>query len=969
MIDPGTGVSPDAVRFGLLGPLLVADGAGEIAVLPAAKQRIIMAALLLNANTTVTSDKLTQILWEVSPPSSAATAVRNYVMRLRRLVGPAGARIVGRQGGYAVELRGPAELDLAEVDVLRRDAQAAAAAGRWSDASSLCSAALSLWRGEPLADVPSPALAQRELMRLAELRLQLTEARIDADLHLARHSELVAELRQLAAEHPLREHVRVQLMLACYRCGRQAEALATYQETRALLIDELGVEPGPELREIQRRILAADPGLMAVAAAANTNAVHPVPRAGPQVGPQVGPHPALDQPLVPRQLPAGVRHFTGRAAELDTLTTLLDEVADGTDTVLVAAIAGAAGVGKTTLAVHWAHLMADRFPDGQLFIDLRGFDPVGQPTRPADVIRSFLDALHVNPRQVPASTQAQADMYRTLTAGRRMLIVLDNACDAAQIRPLIPGGPRCTVIITSRSELTALAVGGAHVLNLDVLTEAESIKLLSVRIGTERVQAGREAAADLVRLCARLPLAIAIAAARVAASPGSPPLSGFNAELRDARTRLDMLTIAGDATADMRAIFSWSYRFLSGPAAELFRLLGVHPGPDISVCAAASLADIAPDRARFALAELAGANLLSEHSAGRFAFHDLLRAYAAERAQAEKRDDERAASVRRVLDYYLHTAWAANRLLNPARDPITLPPPTAGAAAEQLVSHDQALSWFEAEHKVLIAAMTLAAETGCHVHAWQIPWTLADFLERQGHWQDWVITQRIGLTAARQLDDRSAQARAHRGLGFAYARLGSYPEAHTHLTQALTLFREAGDKVGQARAHQDLSWTLDRQGQLSQALNHDQQALSLFKQTGHTRGQATALNSIGWLCTQSGDHHAAVDSCLQALQLHHALGNHRGEAATWDSLGYARHHLHEHTEALACYSRSLEKFRELGDRLSQAEVLTHLGDTYLVSDRREAARDAWQEALRLLADLGHSDADQIRAKLHNLTGG
>jgi DNA-binding SARP family transcriptional activator/tetratricopeptide (TPR) repeat protein len=961
MIDPGTGVSADVVRFGLLGPLLVADGAGEIAVLPAAKQRIIMAALLLSANTTVSSDKLTQILWEVSPPPSAATAVRNYVMRLRRLVGPAGARIVGRQGGYAVEVRGPAELDLAEVDLLRRDAQAAAAAGRWSDASCLCSAALSLWRGEPLADVPSPVLAQRELTRLAELRLQLTEARIDADLRLARHSELIAELRQLAAEHPLREHMRVQLMLACYRCGRQAEALATYQETRALLIDELGVEPGPELQGIQRRILAADPGLMVVAAAPTTSAVHLAPRTGPQAAP--------DEPLVPRQLPASVRHFTGRAAELGTLTTLLDEVADGTDTVLVAAIGGAAGMGKTTLAVHWAHLVADRFPDGQLFIDLRGFDPLGQPIRSADAIRSFLEALHVNPRQVPASTQAQADMYRTVTAGRRMLIVLDNACDAAQIRPLIPGGPRCAVIITSRSELTALAVGGAHVLNLGVLTEAEGINLLSVRIGTERVQASRGAAADMVRLCARLPLAIAIVAARVAASPGSPPLSGFNAELRDARTRLDMLTITGDATADMRAIFSWSYRSLSSPAAATFRLLGVHPGPDISVRAAASLADIPPDRARIALAELAGANLLSEHSAGRFAFHDLLRAYAAECALAENSDDERAASVRRVLDYYLHTAWAANRLLNPARDPITLPPAAAGAAPEELVSHDQALSWFEAEHRVLIAAMTLAAETGFRVHAWQIPWTLADFLERQGHWQDWVITQRTGLTAARQLGDRATQARAHRGLGFACARLGSYPEAHAHLTQALTLFREADDKVGQARAHQDLSWTLDRQGQLSQALNHDQQALSLFKETGHTRGQATALNSIGWLCTQSGDHHAAVDSCLQALQLHHALGNHRGEAATWDSLGYARHHLHEHTEALACYGRSLEKFRELGDRLSQAEVLTHLGETYLVSGRRKAAGDVWREALRLLEDLGHSDADQIRAKLHSLTGG
>jgi tetratricopeptide (TPR) repeat protein len=395
----------------------------------------------------------------------------------------------------------------------------------------------------------------------------------------------------------------------------------------------------------------------------------------------------------------------------------------------------------------------------------------------------------------------------------------------------------------------------------------------------------------------------------------------------------------------------------------MFRLLGLHPGPDTSVDAAASLAGILAVQARHALCELARAHLISEHLPGRYACHDLLRAFAARQAHATDDMAARRAAIGRVLDHYLHTAHAADTLLNPARDRITLPPYPDGVRPQRLRDRGQALEWFRAEHKVLLAALALAADAGFDTQTWQLAWTLVDFLEFLGHWQDWIVTQRMAIAATRRLADQAAEARCCRALGYAYARTGSDSDAHAHLTRALSLFRQVDDPIGQARTHQDLSWMLDRQGQPARALDHDQLALHLYQAAGHAPGQANALNAIGWLYAVLGDYRQAVDHCGRALTLHRALGNRRGEAATLDSIGYAYHHLAEHAEAITHYRRSLTLFRELTDRSNQAEILSHLGDALNAAGEPAQAHDAWQQALDILQELDHPDADQLRAKL------
>jgi tetratricopeptide (TPR) repeat protein len=398
----------------------------------------------------------------------------------------------------------------------------------------------------------------------------------------------------------------------------------------------------------------------------------------------------------------------------------------------------------------------------------------------------------------------------------------------------------------------------------------------------------------------------------------------------------------------------------------MFRLLGVHPGPDISTPAAASLAGVSLPQARQALNELTTAHLVAEHTPGRYAFHDLLRAYAAEQVRASADNPGRRTAIHRVLDHYLYTAAAANRLLNPARDPIDLAPPHLGARREELADPVQAQSWFEAEHWVLLAVIALAAEYRFDTHAWQLPWTLTDFFDWQGHWRDWMATQRTAVATARRLGDRAGQARACRSLGDACGRLGYFEEADTHLAQALGLFREIGDHIGEARAHQALSWLLDRQGQPEQALTHDQVALRLYEEIGHRKGQANALNAIGWLQAQLGDHRQALDYCDKALNLHRELGNRRGEAATWDSLGYSRQHMGQLSEAISCYRRALDLFRELGDRYNQAEILTHIGEAHQATKNLRGARDAWRGALTILDDIDHPDASQVRAMLADM---
>src|SRR5215470_17916336 len=512
---------------------------------------------------------------------------------------------------------------------------------------------------------------------------------------------------------------------------------------------------------------------------------------------------------VPRQLPAVVAGFAGRVAELAALTSRLDESTGAGGTVIIAAVSGTAGVGKTALAVCWAHQVADRFPDGQLYVNLRGFDPAGSPMAPAEAVRAFLDAFAIPPERIPVGLEAQSSLYRSILAGRRVLVVLDNARDAAQVRPLLPGSPGCFVLVTSRTRLTSLiAVEGARPLTVDLLSGTEAGELLCRRLGPERVAAEPGAVAEIIGLCARLPLALGVVAARAALHPGFP-LAVLAEELSRTRGGLRAFE-GGEVNDDVRAVLSWSYQRLDTEHARLFRLLGLHPGPDITAAAAASLAGADLARVQRALMELARCHLVAEQVPGRFGFHDLLRAYATELVHTEDTNTERCAARQRMLDHYLHSANSANLLLKPHWEPIILAAPVPGVVAEELADHAAALAWFEAEHAVLLAAVQLAAATGHHGHAWQLPHELTEFLNRRGHWADWAATENTALVAAQRHSDRLGQAHSHSSLGRALAWLGHHNEAHDHLQQAVDLFAELGDSIGQADSYAQLGLVLQQ---------------------------------------------------------------------------------------------------------------------------------------------------------------
>jgi tetratricopeptide (TPR) repeat protein len=661
----------------------------------------------------------------------------------------------------------------------------------------------------------------------------------------------------------------------------------------------------------------------------------------------------------PAQLPATVGGFSGRAwavAELEAA------ISGGAGTVVISAIGGMAGVGKTALAVHFAHRVAARFPDGQLYVNLRGFDQAGPPLAPAAAIRGFLEALNVPSARIPPDLEAQAGLYRSLLAGRRMLILADNARDPSQIRPLLPGAAGCLVLVTSRNQLTGLAAtDGARLIGLDVLTETEARDLLVARLGHDRVAAEPDAVAELIGLCGRLPLALAIAAALAAARPASA-LSVLAAELRG--RRLDVLATGDDPAADVRAVFSWSYRALAPTAARLFRLLGLHPGPDFTVAAVASLAGVPARSAHQALAALADMNLLTEPIPGRFAFHDLVRGYAAELARATDPEPARHAAVGRMLDHYLRTADAASILLVPKPLPssVALPPLHRGVTPEQLAGAAGAQAWFSAERLVLLAVIGQAASSGWNSHAAQLAWALRDYLSRGGYYHELMTSHGTALEACRSQGDRRGEARSHSGIASAYGWLGLHREASAHLLRALDLFAELGDAVRQATTHLDLGWVLSNEGRIADALGHAEQALDLYRAAGDQHGQAGSLNSIGWSHALLGDYQRAVTSCQQALALQREIGDQRHEGATLDSLGYAYDRLGQRDRAIDCYQQAVTLHHEYGDRYYEAVTLDHLGDAHHAAGDQTAARAAWQQAADLLDDLDRPAA-QVLAKL------
>jgi tetratricopeptide (TPR) repeat protein len=672
---------------------------------------------------------------------------------------------------------------------------------------------------------------------------------------------------------------------------------------------------------------------------------------------------------VPRQLPAHTPHFVGRVGELAMLTSLLDKAVDlsqsAAGTVIISAIGGTAGIGKTALALRWAHQVADRFPDGQLYVNLRGFDPAGSPMRPAEVICGLLGVLGVDPTGIPVGLDAQAALYRSLLAGRRFLLLLDNARDAEQVRPLLPGTETCLVLVTSRSQLSSLAAReGAHLLDLDLLTMAEARELLTRHLGPSRASREPEAVDELIGLCARLPLALSIVAARAAAAP-TFPLAGLADELRDTRRRLDALD-AGDTATNVRAVFSCSYRHLSEPAAQMFRMLSLHPGPDASAPAAASLAGIPLTQARKVLAELTRAHLVTEHVPGRFTFHDLLRSYAAHQALSVDTQTERHFAVRRMLDHYLHTGHAATEWLYPGRADIGLIAADPGIAAEDLTSREQARAWCEAEQEVYPAIVTQAVSSGFDIHAWQIPWVLTAYFNRQGYLHEWIATLHTALAAARRCAHRHGQALVGHELGYAYLRLGIYDEARGYLRHALDLNRELGDREEQAHNHVELSDVEIYQGRIHEALCHARQSFGLYLAVGHRTGQARARTKEGCCLTHLGEYQQALVCSLEALAVNRELGELADkyvEAETLKTLGDTHYHLGGHPQAIGYHLQALELDRRLGDHYTEADTLTRLGDAYEAAAEPDAAKDAWRQALAILDDLHHPDTAHVRAKL------
>jgi DNA-binding SARP family transcriptional activator/tetratricopeptide (TPR) repeat protein len=943
------------IEFGVLGPLTVHRDHRPV-TLNAAMLRALLALLLHRPGQPLAVASIVEALWPGQPPATARKTVQVYVGRLRTALGEE-ERIRHGPGGYVITVA-PEELDALRFRALIDAGRDARRRGELAAADGLLTEALALWRGTPFADLDGADAVAHETRLLEDQWLAAQELRAAVRLDLRRHHEVVADLAGLLTAHPYQERLAAYLMLALYRSDRQSQALDLYRRTRTLLAEDLGIEPGPTMAWLQQAILRTDSRLGQISATDLDQPTAPPTPTGP---------PAPVAGAVPALLPPDVSGFTGRAHELASLDALIAGADQQPTAVVISAVSGTAGVGKTALAVHWAHRARHRFPDGQLYVNLRGFDPAGTVMAPAEAIRRFLDALNVPPQRIPADPDAQINLYRTMLADKTMLVVLDNARDPDQVRPILPGALGCLVLVTSRNLLTGLiAAEAAHPLPLDLLTHDEARDLLTRRLGPARAAAEPDGVDEIIAHCARLPLALAIAAATAATQPHLS-LVTLAKQLRGSRDRLDALSTGDTAVTDVRAVFSWSYQALTPGAARLFRLLGLHPGPEISTAAAASLAAQPIDQVGPLLTELTNAHLVTEHTPGRYTLHDLLRAYAADLTHTTDPDEQRHAATGRILDHYLHTAHTATRLLYPHRDdPPLLTPPQPGTTPEHPVDHGQALDWFTAERAVLLAAVDHAAATGFDTHAWQLAWTLEIFLDRRGHWGDLAAILQTAVAAARRLAASSVQARAHSNLARAYTSLGAFDAADTQLRHALDLTVQAGDQIGQAHTQHTLAIVWGRQGRHNEALYHARQALDLYRAASNRLGQAQALNAVGWYLALLGDHQQALAACQQALTLNQELDNRTGQAATWDSLGYAHHHLGHHTEAVTCYEHALNLYRDLGNHYEVAATLNHLGDTYQAARNPHAAHTAWQQALTILDQLGHPNADQVRAKLHGL---
>ncbi|MEU7060687.1 BTAD domain-containing putative transcriptional regulator [Streptomyces sp. NPDC046197] len=953
------------VTFAVLGPIKIWRDGVELPPGPP-KQRAVLALLLLHAGQPVSLSRIVDVLWPSDPPHSAVNVVHRHVGTLRKLLEPGlpprapGELLVRRAGGYAINVDATT-LDLLRFRDLAHRAREASAGGTSGSAVELFTEALALWRGEAAQGVPQDVRAHPVFSAVdSEYLATLREG---ADLMLASgEPEPVLPLLQRAiAQHPLDESLHARLVQALADTGRQAEAFALYDATRSRLAEQLGIDPGPELSAARARLLRQEE-----AATGGSGDGPPAQMAEPAVPPRLLNTPP-NAPLTvrPTQLPPDLRTFVGRKDELARITGSLDTIGEGPGaaSVVISAIDGMAGVGKTILAVHLAHRLAHRFPDGQLYVNLRGFDPSGDSMAAAEAMRSFLIALGVPARQLPADLDSQVALYRSLLAGRRVLVVLDNARDSQHVRPLMPGSSSCLVIITSRTQLRGLvATHGARPLTLGLLSREESHDVLVGHLGRDRIAADPDAVEEIIDLCGRLPLALAIIAARAATQPHLP-LASIAAELRADHGSLDVFA-GEDPYTDLRTVFSWSCNSVGPDAARLLRLLSLHPGPDISVAAAASLAALPLRRVRALLATLAGAHLLTQLTSNRFAFHDLLKVHAAELSRDSDDEDTRHTVLRRLLDHYLHSAYAAASALTPNRIEWSLEPDAEpGVVAEPVAGQEEATAWLDRELPVLLSAVGHAERKGFLHHAWLLAQTLELYLDRRGRWQDQVGIQETAVDAAVRLRDPLREAQARRSLGFAYGRLAQDERADVMLRHALRMFTELDDAAGQARTRRSLAFLANVHGLHSEALRQYAEAFDLYRYTDHRSGQASVLNETGWTYIAIGDYEQAVAWCSRAVSLHQTIGDTNGEAAAWDSLGLAHHHLGRHLGALSCYRRALKLYQRMNDRYLEADTLLHMGDTHDAQGARTTAVALWRQAVRILDDIGHPDAEEARLRL------
>ncbi|WP_225848910.1 tetratricopeptide repeat protein [Streptomyces sp. HPF1205] len=814
--------------------------------------------------------------------------------------------------------------------------------------------------------------------------------------------ELAALLRDLRRRHARgrRDSTLTYRELAA-RTGWSQTAIAEYFTARTLpptdrldaLLKVLGATPAEQraLATARDRIEEAN------RRARRRRTARTAPAALPH-GPAPGPLPPW---TAPRQLPAAPTAFVGRSRELALMDEALDATWDRTSEAMsdgtsdgtsdgapdgrwrgggVLAVGGMGGIGKTWLALHWAHRRLDRFPDGQLHVDLRGFGPTGGPVEPAAALRGFLEALGVPPAAVPVGPEARAALYRSLTAGKRMLLLLDNARDTAQVVPLLPGGARCTVLVTSRRQLTGLiAAHGARSVTLGVLREDEARRLLARHLGRGRLGLEPGAAATLVTCCAGLPLALGIVAACAATHPGLS-LTELGDELSDTARRLDALD-AGEPQADLRAVLSWSGRALSPAAARALALLGLAPGPDISAAAAASLLALPAASARALLRELDHAHLVQRQPRERYLMHDLLRLHAAEQARDHLTRAERRAALRRVVEFYTDTACTGARSLAPHRPeprPESEPRPewlASGGSGPGAVEHPpgdpaSATAWFDAEHPNLLAAQQMARDHGWDALVHRLAWALDPYHRRRGHLEDQAASWRLAVAGAERLPDAGTRAQAHQMLGDACAQLGRTADALRHLDRALGLAELTGDVAGQGEIHHSLGGAWERHGDDRRALEHALRALRIFQDMGDTYRQARALNGVGWLRTRLGDHTGARADCRAALALmrrHPSDPRRFGESNILDSLGWIAHRLHEHDRALTHYRRALAICRVQGHSHLEADVLDHIAEAHLAQARPGRAREAWRRARELYtAQHRLADAERVGRRLAGL---